>query len=167
MSNTSSKWYLVNTQAHQETNAELHLKRQGFVVYLPSFLRTRRHARRIDQVRKALFPGYLFIKEPTTGLSFSNVRGTYGVRKLVMQGSKPAQIDSALIKELQHRSNDDGLLDDPQLSPGAKVRFTKGPLTGLVAVLHTLNDQDRLTVLFDFLGKEMKKTVCRSNVILA
>jgi len=161
------KWYVVNTQANQETTVEHHLQRQGFTVFLPSFIKTRRHARRIDKVRKPLFPGYLFVEEPGPGLPFNKINGTYGVRNLIMQGPSPAHVQEELVQELQMRCDTSGVMEDPDLQVGKKVRFKSGPLVNLVAVLHTLNDQERLTVLFDFLGKKVRKTVYRSDVVPA
>ncbi|HQF30164.1 MAG TPA: transcription termination/antitermination NusG family protein, partial [Hyphomicrobiales bacterium] len=55
-------WYVVSTQPHQEARAESNLVRQGFETWLPRFARERRHARKVDTVLVALFPGYLFVR---------------------------------------------------------------------------------------------------------
>ena len=55
------RWYVAQTQPNAENKALAHLARQGFVTYLPRFLKRRRHARRIDVVAAPLFPRYLFI----------------------------------------------------------------------------------------------------------
>ena len=52
-----NRWYVVHTRPHQEGRAEANLVRQGFRVWLPVMERSRRHARRIETVRGALFPG--------------------------------------------------------------------------------------------------------------
>ena len=62
MSVSMSRWYVVHTRPHQERRAEANLLRQGFRVWLPVMERSRRHARRIETVRGALFPGYLFVE---------------------------------------------------------------------------------------------------------
>ena len=54
-------WYVVHTQPHAEDKAIFNLRRQGFETYLPKYLRTRRHARRTEQVARPLFPRYLFV----------------------------------------------------------------------------------------------------------
>ena len=47
--------YVVYTQPHGEERARLNLKRQGFYVYLPKFLKHRLHSLRIEHVRRPLF----------------------------------------------------------------------------------------------------------------
>ena len=57
-----SRWYVVHTQANGEERARANLERQGFEVYLPRYLKHRRHARRTGPVRRPLFPCYLFVR---------------------------------------------------------------------------------------------------------
>jgi transcriptional antiterminator RfaH len=57
----SVRWYVVHIRAQGEKCADLNLRRQGFVTYLPRYLRTRRHTRRIETVARPLFPRYLFV----------------------------------------------------------------------------------------------------------
>ena len=54
-------WAAVNTQPHREQVAHANLERQGFVTYCPVVRRRRSHARRVDEVLRPLFPGYLFV----------------------------------------------------------------------------------------------------------
>ena len=49
-------WYAVYTQPHAETKAAWHLNRQGFEIYVPRYLKRRRHARKIETVAVPLFP---------------------------------------------------------------------------------------------------------------
>ncbi len=54
-------WYAVNALPSQEARAEVNLLRQGYRVWCPAVAKVRRHARRKETVREALFPGYLFV----------------------------------------------------------------------------------------------------------
>ena len=47
---SKQSWYVVQTHAIAEMKASMHLGRQGFEVYLPRFLKRRRHARRVEIV---------------------------------------------------------------------------------------------------------------------
>ena len=55
-------WYVIYTIHNQEFRAEANLKKQGFQLYLPKYIGTRKHARKVDKILKPLFPRYLFIK---------------------------------------------------------------------------------------------------------
>src|ERR1017187_6896970 len=52
----SSLWYVAQTHVHAETKATLHLRRQGFDVYLPRYRKQRRHARRSTSWLRRCFP---------------------------------------------------------------------------------------------------------------
>jgi transcriptional antiterminator RfaH len=52
---------VVQTHPHAEAKAAAHLEHQGYSVYLPRYLKRRRHARRIEIVPAPLFPSYLFV----------------------------------------------------------------------------------------------------------
>jgi hypothetical protein len=52
----ASRLYVAHTQVHGEPKAAADLSRQGFKVYLPGYLRRRRHARRVEIVPGPLFP---------------------------------------------------------------------------------------------------------------
>jgi transcriptional antiterminator RfaH len=52
---------VVQTHSHADAKASWHLPRQGFEIYLPKYLKKRRHARRTQIVIVPLFPRYLFV----------------------------------------------------------------------------------------------------------
>ncbi len=58
---TAAAWHVVHTHIHAEAKAAAHLTRQGFDVYLPRYLRHRRHARKVETISAPLFPRYCFV----------------------------------------------------------------------------------------------------------
>src|SRR6202012_3630755 len=56
----NQRWFLVQTLTRMEPQARMQLHRQGFRTYLPQYVRTIRHARRLRTVLAPLFPGYIF-----------------------------------------------------------------------------------------------------------
>lgn len=158
------RWFVVNTHPHKETTAERHLLEQGYRVFLPSFMRSRRHARRVDMVRKALFPGYLFVQLDIGRSAFSPINSTIGVRRLVTRGSSPAPAPDALVSALIERADEQGVLSDPTLRPGQRVRFVRGPFSDIIGTLYALAENDRVVVLLNMLGRDLKKTVDRCEL---
>lgn len=55
-------WAVINTQPHREHIAVENLQRQDFIPYCPLIRRHLRHARRVTDVLRPLFPGYLFVR---------------------------------------------------------------------------------------------------------
>ena len=55
------RWYVAGTLANREFSAALQLEAQRFHVFLPYVNKSVRHARRTRQVKRAAFPGYMFV----------------------------------------------------------------------------------------------------------
>src|SRR5437762_12539601 len=78
-----SRWYVAQTHPHAETKASVHLRRQGFAVYFPRYLKQRRHARRIEKIAAPLFPSYLFVAIDIATQRWLSIDSTFGVTRLV------------------------------------------------------------------------------------
>jgi len=77
------QWYAVHTQASAEQKADFHLRNQGFEVYLPSYRKQRRHARRVDWIKAPLFPRYLFVRMDIETTPWRRIHSTIGVSYLL------------------------------------------------------------------------------------
>src|SRR6202007_1436909 len=100
----------VQTQVHAETKAATHLARQGYPIYLPRYLKRRRHARRIDTVAAPLFPRYLFVSIDRAVQRWRSIQSTIGVSRLVCNGDDPAAIADGLIDGLKRREDEHGFI---------------------------------------------------------
>ena len=78
-SNFGSRWYVTQTRPHAETKAAEHLRRQGFAVYLPRYLKQRRHARRVERAAAPLFPRYVFVSIDLATQRWLSIDSTIGV----------------------------------------------------------------------------------------
>lgn len=150
-------WAAVNTQPHREQAAHANLERQGFVTYCPVVRRRRSHARRMDEVLRPLFPGYLFVNVSLEREFWRPILSTYGVRTLVRCGDEPSLVDARFIGALKAREVD-GAIVRPSVpyQVGQQVRVVAGAFDGIVATILDLAEKDRLTVLLDLLGGPTK-----------
>ena len=91
--------------------------------------RSRRHARRIETVRSALFPGYLFVELDIERAAWRAINGTFGVRRLLADGLYPQALPEDFVAALQDAVGDDGLSTaaPADLRPGDAVRITACP----------------------------------------
>ena len=89
------RWYVVHTQPHREAQAARQLENQNYRVFLPRFLKSRRHARKIETGLVPLFPRYLFIILDLTRDPWRSVNGTYGVDRLLMRAEEPEPVAEA------------------------------------------------------------------------
>lgn len=159
-------WYVVNTLSNQESRAEENLARQGYRVWLPFYSRTTRHARRTRTVRSPIFPGYLFISLDLETEIWSPINSTFGVRRLLCQGRFPAQIPCSFVDGLKSSlDNGETELSQPsELSYGQNLQIIGGPFMDSIGTFLTMTAKDRVMILLDLLGREVRTTVPRHAV---
>jgi transcriptional antiterminator RfaH len=156
--NAGTRWYVVQTQPHAEAKAAMHLARQGFVAYLPRYLKRRRHARKIETVSAPLFPRYLFVAVDTSAQRWRSIQSTIGVSHLVGK-DEPTALADKIIEELRGREDDKGfiqLLSRPRFSPGDAVRVLDGVFAACLGLYESMADTERVAVLLDLLGRKVR-----------
>jgi transcriptional antiterminator RfaH len=159
------RWYVVNTKVNHEKHAERNIAHSGVECYLP-LLRERRIVRnQIITTINPLFPGYMFVRIDLAQ-HYRTVNYARGVRKIVGFGSRPVEVDSAMIDSIRSKvtSSETDMLQRPEkLGHGQRVHIQGGPLSGLEAVfvggmpgrqramvlLHTLALQARVVIEVD------------------
>lgn len=152
-------WYVVYTQPNGEGRALMNLRRQGFSAYLPMFRRRRVHARRADIVERPLFARYLFVALDPALDRWRAILGTFGVCDLVRRGETPSPVPAGIVEALQTGDSARAFDEvDPAagLRLGDNVRILAGPFADLIARFQALADVDRIVVLLDLLGREVR-----------
>lgn len=163
-----ARWYAVQCRPHREVGAAVHLANQDFEVFLPLREKTRRHARKIDNVRVPFFPGYLFVKLDVSRERWRSVNGTFGVVRLVMLGDRPAPAPRGVVEALIEACGPDGLLQrQEELAPGQRIRIVVGPFADFIGELERLTDANRVRVLLDIMGGQIAVTLSRMSVMPA
>ena len=152
-------WFAVHTQPRNELLARRHLENQGFGVYLPRYLKWRSHARRREQVMAPLFPSYLFVNIDIDRARWRAIHSTVGVKRLVCQGDRPVPVPDTLIDEIRAREDDNGRVILGKMFPfkrGDKLRFVAGPLIDQIGLFDCKSDEERVYVLLNVLGREIR-----------
>lgn len=160
------RWYVAHTRPQAEARAREHLVHQGFEAWLPEYRKKRRHARRTDEVRRPLFPRYLFVHLDLEAQQWRAVLGTVGVQHLV-GGDPPTPIADQVIATLKARVDEEGLVPvSPALSlqAGDTVRIAEGPLADLEGVFLDIDDKDRVAILLRMMGRTMRVQVAAGDV---
>jgi transcriptional antiterminator RfaH len=164
------RWYVVQTHVHAETKAAAHLMRQGYSIYLPRYLKRRRHARRVEMVAAPLFPRYLFVAIDQLAQRWRAIQSTIGVTHLVRNGDEPAVVPARVVDELRGREDEHGLIRvevRPQLAPGDKVRVADGVFSACFGLFETMADNERVAILLDLLGRKVRVTLNVDSVVPA
>lgn len=151
------RWYVAQTQAHGELKAAHNLLRQGFGVYLPRYLKRRRHARKVDAVAAPLFSRYLFVNVDTAAQRWRAIHSTFGVSHLVMNGEEPAPVAADVIAALKAREDERGFVRlDRSFVPGDKVRILAGAFMDSLGLFEGLGDRERVSILLELLGRKVR-----------
>lgn len=156
------RWYLVQTNVNSESKAAGNLRRQGFDVYLPCYLKRRSHARKVDLVPRPLFPRYLFVAIDVASQRWRVIQSTMGVSHLICRGEEPVAVEDSIIGALKAREDEAGfvrLARRTLFSPGDHVRIVEGAFADSLALVEGASDHDRVAVLLDFLGRKVRVLV--------
>jgi transcriptional antiterminator RfaH len=161
------RWYVVHTQPHHEVRADLNLRQQGFRTYLPRYLRSRRHARRTEQVLRPLFPRYLFVALDIARDRWRAIHSTFGVSHLVLAGEEPVAVPHGVVDDIRAREGGDGLVKlglPAGLAPGSRVRLIDSIFADATGVLERAADDRRVAILLELLGREVRVFVPAASV---
>ena len=155
------RWYAVHTQVQGEAKAVHHLRRQGFDVYLPQYLKRRRHARRVDWMPSPLFPRYLFVNMDTEASRWRAINSTVGVSYLVSSDDCPSPVPDGVVEEIQARTDDSGMVSlvHNDLEKGTPVQVTSGAFCDLVGLFECADDNERIFILLELMGRQVKVRV--------
>ena len=152
-------WCAIQTYLRSEDKASFHLRRQGYEVFLPKYLKRRKHARRIDWVSAPMFPRYLFVSIDPETTPWWAIRSTVGVSSLICFGDNPAAIPEDVITEIKARQDENGLVKTHAgcaFNSGDRVRIIDGPLNDLEGLFESPTDEERVTVLLNLMGREVR-----------
>ena len=163
MSQQDDRWFVVQTHACSEDKAAFNLRRQGFQSFTPKYLKRRSHARKIEMVGAPLFPRYIFVKMNIKTANWRAIKSTFGVSNLVCFGENPASVPDGLIETLMTGEDELGYINlagsRKKFKAGQGVEIIGGPMMEMTAIFDCMNDKDRVVVLLDILGRQVRALV--------
>jgi transcription antitermination factor NusG len=113
-----------------------------------------------------MFPGYIFAKFEFHAHS-RQVIHSQGITRMVELGERRI-IPKHVVEDLKASLPED-VIEAPDLSilPGAEIEVIVGSLKGLNGkVLAQMSAQNRIQILLDFLGREIKVSIAPDDVLL-
>jgi transcriptional antiterminator RfaH len=160
-------WYLIHAKPRQEEIALLNLERQGYECYLPRMTVHKVRRRKAMLVTEPMFSRYLFIKlsSGAKAQSWSPIRSTIGVSRMVQFGQTPAMVSEELVAILKEREASRDPVGQPKA--GDKVIVLDGPFVGLEAVFEMADGEGRAMVLLEILGATARVALAQSAVSAA
>ena len=160
-------WYAVQSRPRYEETAKNNLVRQGYDVFLPKYLKRRRHARRTDWIASPIFPRYLFVGLNLETEPWRAIQSTIGAVSLVCFSDKPTPVPDNVIDSLKNREDESGLIslrNIARVQIGDQVQVVRGALEDNIGVLESLDDLERVTLLLDLMGRQVRVKTRLDNI---
>lgn len=95
------EWFVVQTHANLEDLAINSIKKSGFDVYCPKYLKTTTHARQTKKVLKPLFPRYIFVSFSKKNNKWIKINYLRGVSTLIMNNECISSLPMFFINDLK------------------------------------------------------------------
>ena len=116
-----------------------------------------KHARRVHDAKRPLFPGYIFVERPAQRHLWRPLLGTLGVRSVVRNGEIPSLLPAGFVESLKAREID-GAIQKPEMpfQPGQSVTINGGPFDGLVGQILEIRESDRVLLLLNLLSQQTR-----------
>ncbi len=162
---SEASWYAIHTKPRQEATAQAALKREGIETFYPKLRQKRVIRRRLQWVKRPLFPGYFFARFDFMK-THRLVRYSAGVTGIVGFGERPAIVHPDILGAIRSHCEEDVITaPPPKLRPGDLVQVQEGPLSGLEGIFSSeLNDEERVVILLQVMSHEAYVQIPRYNV---
>ncbi len=159
------RWYAVHTRSHHERTAKQELEAQSFEVYLPEYRTMSRRRDRRKEIRRPLFPGYVFVRTPLSGGRRVAVLQTRGVVRIVGTGYRPVPVPDHELESVRILlSNSEDAGPCPVAQKGQLVQVMEGPLRGVVGVVEAAKKR-KIIVSVELVGRAVSATLDTDSVV--
>ena len=161
-------WLLLQVKPRQEMRALENLERQQGMCYCPLIQVEKLSRGKRIHAEEALFPGYIFINfDPQkSNLTYTAIRSSRGVSKIVRFGEEPAKVPESLILQIKDCEKVNlPPLNAPNLpQKGDAVIIVEGPFKGLQAVYSQTDGQQRSIVLISLLHQQAPTSLANTQI---
>ena len=161
-------WLLLQVKPRQETRALENLERQQGECYCPQIRIEKLSRGKRIEAEEALFLGYLFInaQPEKNGLTYTSIRSSRGVSKIVGFGAEPLKVPEALIAQIKLREESElmgvSAIGLPQA--GDNINILEGPFKGLKAVFSHTDGMQRSIVLINLLNQQTPTSLANTRI---
>ena len=165
------KWYVIRCKPHKEFTAQLNFARQGYEVYLPVIRKTVRHARKITEVYKPFFPGYLFLNISKSTQSWHPLFSTKGAIGPVSFGKEYVPVPDWVISDLRTNEEKPGVISTEkllyrQLRSGDEVEVDLAGGAVGKGKIFSIDGERNVIVLLELLKRRVKTKVPLASIRL-
>ena len=162
------RWYVAMTLPRKERVAAANMYNQNIRSFLPLQSVTRRHAHRFRTELVPVFPRYIFVILNVDTQRWRSINGTIGIARLLTDGERPLAVGLGIVETLILSSDQrGGLIFQPDLVVGERVRLVAGPFAEAFGVLERLDGAGRVQLMLDLIGGALRISAPRDLVAAA
>ena len=146
-------WFAIHAKPRRESFAATNISAMGIETLLPRVKSERLVRGATRQAIKPLFSGYFFALFCPERF-FEAVKAARGVLQVVSSGRIPIPVHGSVVREIQGRIREDGLIriHTRRLAPGVRVTVQSGPFEGMMGrVERELDDRKRVAIFLETL----------------
>ncbi len=160
-------WYLLSIKSNAYRLAEENLTRQGFGVFSPKHISTKKKGSRFLNHLQPLFPGYLFAEVSKSSPDVRRLNNTRGVNKIISFNDRYYPLKKSLIENLRLQCDaNDVFAHEFSFKTGDRVKIEHGPFTSFFGKIISAKSSLRVQVLLNFLSTSAKTEISTSNISL-
>ena len=158
-------WYLLSIKTKAYKLAEENLARQGFGVFSPKYVSTKKKGSRFLNHSQPLFPGYLFAEVSKNSPEVKILNYTRGVNKIISFSDRYYPLKKLLVENLQlHCDADDVFSHEFNFKLGDRVKIEHGPFTSFFGKIISAKSSLRVQVLLEFLSFNARTEISTSDI---
>lgn len=165
--------FVVEVVPYQAAVARTNLTAQGFGVFYPTVIKTRKHPRfqSLNCVyEEPLFSGYVFVSFDPHDLRWRSINGTRGVKRLICNGETPVAMPIGVMEELQ-AAHANGLFNEAVAPPsllklGVLGQVASGPFSGFTGEC-LISEVKRILLNLDIFGRRTPTWLTPDAVVAA
>src|SRR2546421_476427 len=157
-------WYSVHTYSGHENKVMTNILRRAesmnlrdriFDIKVPTEVEVRTRAGKRHEVKRKVYPGYVFIDMVLDDATWYLVKSTTGVTGFVSSGNKPVPLQEKEIQVILDSVEGNAPTPVVKFEKGEVVRVTAGPFTEFTGKIEEVNaDKEKLKVLISIFGRD-------------
>ena len=111
MDNSLKEWFVVQTHLDSEDLAVNGIKKLGFEVYCPKYLKITSHARKKQKILKPLFSRYIFVSFKRNNINWRKINFTRGVSSIISANNYLTALPNFFLKNIRKYETKDEIID--------------------------------------------------------
>jgi transcription antitermination factor NusG len=149
-----NSWFAVQVVSRWEIRVGSLLEHKGYQPFAPTYLSRTQWSDRVKTAEKPLFPGYVFVYTPESGIR-GLICSTPGVIRILSFGGRPVPIPNVEMDAVRKLTLLGRPVPTPYLNVGQKVEITDGPFAGVVGIIRQVRYRFCLVVSVQLISQSI------------